>query len=90
VDSIGGLREDFCVEALAQAGHEVAYLKSTRGTKTPDYLLDVNDMRVAIEVGGSGKGREQFKGIQADRKLIFAHQDAPENGRLPLFLLGLA
>lgn len=89
-DCIGGLREDFCVNALAQAGHEVAYLKSTRGQKTPDYLLPINDIRVAIEVGGSGKGRQQFKGAHADRKLIFVHQDAPENGRLPLFFLGLA
>ena len=89
-DAIGGLREDFCVEALTQAGHEVAYLKSVRGTKIPDYFVNLGDVRVAVEIGGSGKGREQFKGVQADHKIVFAHQDAPEGGRLPLFLLGLS
>lgn len=89
-DAIGGLREDFCVEALTQAGYDIAYLKSMRGTKTPDYFVHVGDMRVAVEIGGSGKGREQFKGVQADHKIVFAQQDAPEGGRLPLFLLGLS
>lgn len=89
-DAVGGLREDFCVEALTQAGYDIAYLKSTRGAKIPDYIVSVGDMRVAVEIGGSGKGREQFKGVQADHKIVFAHQDAPEGGRLPLFLLGLS
>lgn len=88
-DALGGLREDFCVEALTQAGYKIAYLKSARGAKTPDYIIDVNDKRLAVEIGGSGKGRKQFKGIQADHKLVFAHQPAPEGGRLPLFFLGL-
>jgi hypothetical protein len=43
---------------------------------------------LAVEVGGRGKGREQFKGVTVDRKLVFAHSDVPEGNRLPLFLLG--
>ena len=89
-DAIGGLREDFCVEALTQAAYKIAYLKSTRGTKTPDYIIDVSNKRLAIEIGGSGKGRKQFKGVQADHKLVFAHQPTLEGGRFPLFFLGLA
>jgi predicted AAA+ superfamily ATPase len=88
-DALGGLREDFCVAALLQADFFPAYLKSTRGAKTPDFLIQWEGLDVAVEIGGPGKGREQFKGIQADRKLVFAHIDAPEKGRIPLFMLGL-
>lgn len=88
-DAVGGLREDYCIEALMQAGFTPAYLKSTRGAKIPDYLVEWDGLRIAVEIGGRGKGREQFKGIQADRKIVCAHLDAPENGRIPIFLLGL-
>ncbi|MDY6988793.1 MAG: AAA family ATPase [Thermodesulfobacteriota bacterium] len=87
-DAVGGLREDFFVEAMKQAGIQFQYLKSTRGAKTPDYLVEDAPTRLAVEIGGPGKGREQFKGVQIDRKLVFAHSPAPEKGRLPLFLLG--
>ncbi len=88
VDALGGLREDFFVEAMNQAGIRFQYLKSTRGAKTPDYLIERAGERVAVEVGGRGKGREQFKGVKVDRKLVFAHTPVPEGHRLPLFLLG--
>jgi len=87
-DAVGGLREDFFVEAMKQAGIRFCYLKSTRGAKTPDYLIEDAPTKLAVEIGGPGKGRQQFKGVQIDRKLVFAHTPAPEKGRLPLFLLG--
>jgi predicted AAA+ superfamily ATPase len=87
-DAVGGLREDFAVEAFCQAGAEIQYLKSTRGAKTPDYLVDTGTEKFVIEVGGKGKGRQQFKGIQAGRKLVFADTAMPAGDRLPLFLLG--
>ncbi|MCF7972995.1 MAG: AAA family ATPase [Phycisphaerae bacterium] len=87
-EAIGGLREDYFVHAAKQAHIEVHYLKSTRGKKTPDYLVELGQEKLAIEIGGKGKGREQFKGVTVDRKIIFAHQDVPENKRYPLFLLG--
>ena len=87
-DALGGVREDFFVEAMSQAGIELEYLKSTRGAKTPDYLIERDGERLAVEVGGRGKGREQFKGVEVDRKLVFAHSVVPEGNRLPLFLLG--
>ena len=61
---IGGLREDFCVEMLANAGVEFHYLKSTRGSKTPDFLVRDQQGDIVFEVGGKGKGRAQFKGIK--------------------------
>jgi hypothetical protein len=73
---------------MSQAGIELEYLKSTRGAKTPDYLIERDGERLAVEVGGRGKGREQFKGVEVDRKLVFAHSLVPEGSRLPLFLLG--
>ena len=36
---------------------------------------------VQVEVGGKGKGREQFKGVTVGRKLVFAHLDVPTKGR---------
>jgi predicted AAA+ superfamily ATPase len=91
-DAIGGLREDFFVEMLCQSGKAFAYLKSTRGSKTPDYLVKTEDQpsagQLVVEIGGKGKGREQFKGVDVERKLVFAHTDTPDKGRIPLFLAG--
>ena len=87
-DALGGLREDFFVEAMTQAGIELQYLKSTRGAKTPDYLIENAGAKMAAEVGGRRKGREQFKGVEVGRKVVFAHSPTPEGRRIPLFLLG--
>lgn len=87
-DAIGGLREDFFAEALRQAGIGFHYLKSTRGRKTPDFLIDDSHDKLVVEIGGKGKGREQFKGIKIDRKLVLAHTDVPNDKQLPLFMLG--
>jgi uncharacterized protein len=87
-DAVGGLREDYFAETMKQAGFRFHYLKSTRGTKTPDYLIN-EPHPIAIEIGGPGKGRRQFKGVQVDRKVVFTHSLVPEKGRIPLFLLGL-
>ncbi len=87
-EAIGGLREDYFVQAAKQADMDIHYLKSTRGKKTPDYLVEVNGEKLAIEIGGKGKGREQFKGVTVDRKIVFAHTDVPDKKRHPLFLLG--
>ena len=87
-DALGGLREDFFVEMLRQSGRAFGYLKSTRGTKTPDFLVRGGPEKIVVEIGGKGKGRQQFKGIKVDRKLILAHTDVPNRGRIPLFLAG--
>ena len=87
-DAIGGLREDFFVEALRALGKEVFYLKSMRGQKTPDYLIrDFED--IVFEVGGKGKGRSQFKGMDVKRKIIFADGYDMTDILRPLFLAGL-
>lgn len=88
-ESIGGTREDFTVDCLRAAGFRFHYLKSTRGEKTPDYLVELEKTSpLVVEVGGKGKGREQFKGLKADRKLILADGDEVSPGKIPLFLLG--
>ncbi len=87
-EAIGGLREDFFVEAFRALNKEILYLKSMRGQKTPDYLLrDRSD--IVFEVGGKGKGRSQFKGISVAKKIIFADGYEMTGIRQPLFLAGL-
>jgi predicted AAA+ superfamily ATPase len=90
-DCIGGLREDSLCQCLAQAGIDFHYLKTTRGAKTPDFLIQ-GPKKLVIEVEGKGKkkkkGRRKFKGIQAKHKLVAAHIDAPQNERIPLFMFG--
>lgn len=84
----GGLREDFFALAMRQAGIPSHYLKGTRGQKTPDFLIHHKGQDIALEIGGKGKGRSQFKGIKTDRKIVLAPDIAPQNDRLPLHLLG--
>ncbi len=56
--------------------------------ETSVYLIAGGAEKLVVEIGGKGKGRQQFKGIDIDRKLIFADTDAPANGRIPLFMIG--
>jgi hypothetical protein len=64
------------------------YLKGTRGQKTPDFALEHEGEQIVFEVGGKGKGRIQFKGIQADRKIVLAHGEAFSMEHMPLHLIG--
>jgi len=85
---IGGLREDFVVQTCQALGEKIAYLKSVTGSKTPDFML--LDRDVVLEVGGKGKGRTQFKGVEADRKIILADAYSENSfDKKPLFVLGL-
>ncbi len=87
-EAIGGLREDFFVESFKALGKEIFYLKSMRGQKTPDYLIrDTED--IVFEVGGKGKGKNQFKGLDVQKKIIFADGYDINANRRPLFLAGL-
>jgi len=88
VEAMGGLREDYFAMAMAQAGMDFEYLKSTTGQKTPDYLIEHQGQRIALEIGGKGKGRSQFKGVKTDRKIILAHDVIPSSEKIPLHLLG--
>ena len=87
-ERIGGLREDFAAMALTATFGGVHYLKSRSGGKTPDFLVEYEGQPVAVEVGGKGKGREQFKGVEVDQKLLLADRPTPDRNRVPLFLLG--
>jgi predicted AAA+ superfamily ATPase len=86
--SIGGLREDFVIETLRLSGLNPFYLKSTRGAKTPDFLIPFGDREIIVEVGGKGKGREQFKGIGKTEKMILVHSNDTDGKKYPLFMLG--
>ena len=87
-DAVGGLREDFFALAMRQAGVPFAYLKGTRGQKTPDFLVTHQGQKIAMEVGGKSKGRSQFKGVADLRRIVFAPSVVPSPDRVPLHLLG--
>lgn len=88
-ESIGALREDFFVESMRRINLPLAYLKTTRGQKTPDYWIPLGDGSIVIEVGGQHKGRTQFKGITTSSKmLILGDQMNPGYHQQPLFLVG--
>ncbi len=87
-EAIGGLREDFAIEMLKGAGYSCFYLKTNRGQKTPDYLVETAEGDFVIEIGGKGKGRQQFKGVKVEKKLIFSHALQVSEFNRPLMLLG--
>lgn len=87
-EATGGLREDFFALAMRQAGIPIQYLKSTTGQKTPDFLIEHGGQKIVFEIGGKGKGRSQFKGVQADQKIILAQGGTCSSGRIPLEMLG--
>ncbi|MEK6557182.1 MAG: hypothetical protein AABZ14_02660 [Candidatus Margulisiibacteriota bacterium] len=41
-----------------------------------------------IEIGGKGKGREQFKGIALSKSIILSHSDDTQGIKRPLVLAG--
>ncbi|OGR59499.1 MAG: hypothetical protein A2X36_09050 [Elusimicrobia bacterium GWA2_69_24] len=87
-DAIGGLREDFAAQAFKSAGLEFHYLKDPQGGKTPDFLVRAEGGDVVVEVGGKGKGRRQFKGYSAQKRLLLTPSDSLDGDRRPLPLLG--
>ncbi len=97
-ECIGELREDFFAEAMQQHGVDFTYAKTTRGKKTPDFILNFRDQILVVEVGGKGKGRTQFKEVDYDTKIVLYHSSAaggsrrrPEPGAsVPLHCIGFA
>lgn len=84
-DCIGALREDFFVESMRSGGFECNYLKTKKGRKTPDYLIN----KAIVEIGGSGKGKKQFKGFSAKEKIILTHPGTLDASHRPLFFAGM-
>lgn len=84
----GAIREDFFAEMLTMKGYKFHYLKTKRGAKTPDYLVEFEKERIVIEIGGKGKGREQFKGFKAEKKLILSIDPKTSSNKKPLSLIG--
>ncbi len=87
-EAIGGLLEDFFVESMKISGYKINYLKTSKGKKPPDYLIDDNETKYIIEVGGKGKGIQQFKGIDMGKSIIFIDGERLDGIRRPLFLSG--
>jgi predicted AAA+ superfamily ATPase len=86
--AIGSLREEFFAEMMIGKGIKFNYLKSTRGAKTPDYLVQTDAASYIIEIGGPGKGREQFKGFEGKKNIILSHGNETTGIKRPLFMIG--
>lgn len=92
-DCVGALREDYFALAMEQHNQSFTYAKTTRGGKTPDYVMQLNDEQVVVEIGGQGKGRSQFKEVEYARKIVLYHGDpsrAAPGVRVPLLAVGFA
>ena len=95
-DCVGELREDFFAFAMAQHSIDFHYAKTTRGSKTPDFIIRIDNQNLLVEVGGPGKGRTRFKGLEYEKKIVVYHRSGakgkaviPEPGaRVPLHCLG--
>jgi hypothetical protein len=97
-DALGGLREDYFAFALTSllgpASKSLEYLKSMRGTKTPDFVATIGKETVIFEIGGRGKGLAQFKDFKSSSRKIILVQDQNELHRdskdyqVPLHALG--
>ena len=88
-EAIGAIREDFFAEILRMKGWAFSYLKTKRGAKTPDFLIKTEGESIILEVGGKGKGRQQFKGIKGNKKMILTDSAETDGIKRPLFLMGL-
>ena len=69
-------------------GVPLFYLKTGRGEKTPHYLVMHKGRKIVFEIGGKGKGHEQFKGVKFDEKIILSHSDRTDGNRCPIFMAG--
>ena len=78
----------FVNELNIMKGYQFHYLKTRRGAKAPDFLLELGDEVVVVEIGGKGKGREQFKRVKVEKKLILSHSPEVRSNKKPLSLLG--
>lgn len=87
-DTVGELREDFVAQALKIRCTSLQYLKSPRGEKTSDFLVEENGKQIVVEVGGKGRGKRQFKGFHAEEKIILGPGDETQGFKRPLVLLG--
>jgi len=83
---IGAIREEFFIHHLTGAGFTVNYLKSIRGQKLPDYIVFHGERKIIFEIGGTGKGPSQFKGIPEKEKHILTQPGSLKG--IPLILTG--
>jgi len=76
------------VSMLRPGVEELHYLKASRGSKTPDFMILHRGKKIVFEVGGANKSRKQFKGITADRKIILMDGGELSKESVPLHCLG--
>ena len=86
---LSGQLFDKIIGFLSKKYPKCIFLKTKRGAKTPDFLVEYGNERIVIEIGGKGKGREQFKGIKVEKKFILSLVSEGGSDKKPLSLLGV-
>jgi uncharacterized protein len=80
-ENLGAYREEFLVENLKMNKVQFNYLKGNRGEKMPDYLLNIDNIKYIIEVGGQNKSRVQIAKLKDEKnKYILTY---PSNLKIP-------
>jgi uncharacterized protein len=97
-NALGGLREDYfaftLTSLLGPVAKSLEYLKSMRGSKTPDFITTIGKERIIFEIGGRGKSLAQFKDFKSEGRKIILVQDEAERDheskdcKVPLHALG--
>ncbi len=87
-DIMGPLKEDFFISMLKGAKIKPYYLKTKKGRKTPDFLIEINGTPCVFEIGGKKKGFSQFKGVSVDCKYIVTYPYEAKKNAIPLWKFG--
>ncbi len=86
---LGAVKEDFFVDAVRNKRIKTFYLKNKRGRKLPDFMIDMEEKRYIVEIGGKSKGFSQFKGISDKyNKIIATYPYLKKDNSIPLFYFG--
>ncbi len=67
-ECIGEIREDFFALAMAQHGVPFTYAKTTRGMKTPDFVLNEDDVRSSSMWEGKERAEPSSRGSTMMRR----------------------
>jgi predicted AAA+ superfamily ATPase len=76
---MGALREDYAIWSMRRVGLQPHYLKSMRGQKCPDFVVDYKKHKYVFEVGSGSKTRKQFKGLDQNYTTVLLRSDPPYN-----------
>ena len=86
---LGSVKEDFFAGIMKNNKIKIFYLKSKRGKKLPDFMIEAANTKYIVEIGGKSKTLAQFKGIPDKYdKIIALYPFVEKDKSIPLFIFG--